>query len=188
MRVVVALLAVLACGCGSSQAVRSTGAGATAATTNEPAAESTTTAVPMPVALAVNGVPAARFLAIARATSRAYLERHPWNIRVAIGSDRGAHALADRGGMTYNYGSTTPVWVLAFDGRFRCDANCRNSVSIPAFPRTAQTTSTTAAHPTPVSTIVLTLHLGTLQEDGNFGWIDHPVMMKTLGKVWQLTP
>jgi hypothetical protein len=189
VRVATALLVLLACGCGASEAVRSAVAGTTASPTTEPAVVSTTSTVPVAVVHAVDGIPAARFIAIARAAALGYSERHPWNIRVAIGSDHGAHALADRGGMTYNYGSTAPVYVLAFDGHFRCDASCADSTPEFAMPgSTRASTSTTVALPAPISTMVLTLDIRTLHEDGNFETVSHPIVMRSLGRVWQLAP
>jgi hypothetical protein len=131
----------------------------------------------------VGGIPLPRLAHLARSEAATWSETHPFNLRVALGSDRAANALMGQHAMTYNFGSLSRAYVVVLDGRFSCRAP-RCEVSVFAVTPLATTTSTVASG-VPVSTMVLTVDPVTLELTG-LRVIDHQVDLSVLGKTYPL--
>lgn len=139
----------------------------------------------------LNGIPLRRLAELARAKAALWSERHPFNMRAAVGSDRAANALMGRDGATYNFGDPARAYVVALDGHFACDPpECSPSFGPvgPSGGLAESSTTTTAPSAVPVSTMLLTFDPKTLQEDGDFRLVGHDVDMYKLGRVYSLDP
>jgi hypothetical protein len=68
----------------------------------------------------VDGVPLCQLAQMLRAQAEVWSEPNPTNMRVGLGTDHMANAARNWNGMNYDYGSDTPVYVLAADGHFAC--------------------------------------------------------------------
>ena len=136
----------------------------------------------------VDGIPLRRLAELVRSPAAAWSEPHPFNIRVAVGSDRAANALMGRDGTAYSEGTTTRAYVVALDGHFLCDPPaCTASMPlVPSAALTKSSTTTTAAGAVPISTMLLAFDPNTLQQVGSFRVVNHKVDMTRLGRVYSL--
>ena len=69
-----------------------------------------------PLPATVNGVPLAALARQALNESRAWSVTDPKHVRVVVSSQAGIEHL-----LGYNYGSTTPAYVVSLKGRFHCE-------------------------------------------------------------------
>jgi hypothetical protein len=180
--VVVALIVVA--GCSSTATSKSASSVTEARSTSPPVTKTTDTTTPLPNV--VNGIPLRRLTELVRSRAAAGAESHPFNIRVAVGSDRAANALMGRDGETYNFGDTARAYVVAFDGHFSCNPPRCSGSPMRVVGITQSPTTTTVPSPVPVSTMLLTFDPKTLQEVGGLRVVVHEVDMNKLGRVYSL--
>jgi len=133
----------------------------------------------------VDGIPLRELADQARAIAAGWSELHPWNMRAAMGNAYLAHSLEDVDGMTYHYGSTTPAYVVALDGRFTCQPPACAGSEPSRGVQTCQPTTTTSPSPVPISTMVFTVDIGAVG-DRVLIVMNHEADMTGLGRVYPL--
>jgi hypothetical protein len=185
---VVAALIVVA-GCSATAASKSASSVTRPRSTSLPSTTITHTTTPLPDV--VDGIPLRRLTELVRSPAAGWSEPHPFNIRVAVGSDRAANALMGRDGATYDYGDTARAYVVALDGHFACNPpGCVGSHGPvgPSAESAPPHVTTTVPSAVPVSTMVLTFDPKTLQGGGGLRVVGHEVDMNKLGRVYSLDP
>jgi hypothetical protein len=172
-------------GCTSQRAtaIRATPSATTTSITTRATTTSTAvTALPD----VVDGVPLHRLADRARGLAAVWSEKHPWNIRAAVGSEYQANTLGDSGGATYHFGDKTNAeYVVALDGRFWCGPPLCSGSQPP--PPPGQTfPPPIAPNPIPVSTMLFTEPITPNTGSSSLAVMSHDADMALLGKVYQL--
>ncbi len=121
-----------------------------------------------------------RLAAIAQSAAANWSEPHPWDIRVALGTQGAAEAI----GVNFAYDESSPRFVIALDGRFVCrPPACATSGGGGPNPEATITTATTQV---PVMTMLLTVDPSTLNRDPSIDVQYRGIDMSTLGRVYAL--